>query len=115
MSEIRTSPMRAISASLEALRAASASREDDEWMYAQILERVGAIARGEATADGLTGSTTIRLAVGLIVESLPATNPNFPSHDDPRAAWEMLDRAQRVRLANPRFREPEWDAVALPY
>lgn len=93
------------------------TREDDEWMYAQILERVGAIARGEKMADSLTGSTTVRLAVGLVVEDLPATNPNFPGNDDPRAAWEMLDRPQRrvVQLANPRFLEPEWDAVPLPY
>lgn len=84
-------------------------------MYCQIVEKVGAIARGEVSSEHLTGSTTVRLAVGLIVGNVPATNPNFPGNDDDLSAWEMLDSVQRaaVRDMNPAFREPYGSAESF--
>jgi hypothetical protein len=68
-------------------------------------------------AESVTGSTTARLAVGLIVGNLPATNPNFPGNDSKRAAWEMLDSIQRraVRDMNPEFDDEVWEHVPLYY
>ncbi|WP_441997630.1 hypothetical protein [Microvirga sp. 2TAF3] len=64
-------------------------------MYEQIKEKVEAVAAGETSAEEVTGSTTVRLAVGLILNRLQDTNPTL---SDPIDAWERLDEIQRAAV-----------------
>lgn len=64
-------------------------------MYRQIKEKVEGIAAGHFTTENLTGSTTVRLAVGLIFNRLEDTNPTL---SDPIDAWERLDEVQRAAV-----------------
>lgn len=66
----------------------------DHHMYQQIREKVEAVARGDVTPDHLTGSTTVRLACGLILGALEDTNPTLNEND----AWEMIDAVQTAAV-----------------
>lgn len=81
-------------------------------MYVQIRQKVEAVVRGKITPDRITGSTTVRLAVGLILDDLPATNPDLP--DDPAAARSCLDEIQTaaVRDLRPIF-SPLWHELRI--
>lgn len=87
-----------------------------DMMYLQIAEKVGAIARGDERPNNILGSTTVRLAVGLIVDNLEATNPNF-GNPTKLSAWTVLDTIQRQVVAdmNPEFRKRKWQRLPLPY
>lgn len=66
----------------------------DHHMYRQIREKVEAVAQGDVTPDHLTGSTTVRLACGLILGALEDTNPTLNEKD----AWEMIDAVQTAAV-----------------
>jgi len=69
---------------------------EDHDMYHQIREKVEGVARGDVTPDHLTGSTTVRLACGLILGALEHTNPTLNEKD----AWEMIDSVQTAAVRN---------------
>jgi uncharacterized protein YdiU (UPF0061 family) len=74
----------------------------------RILEKIGQIERGEIAAGDVPGSTTERLAIGLAINALDKTNPDFAG--DEKGAWERLDASQRsiVREINPEYRKRKW-------
>jgi len=74
----------------------------------RILEKIEQVARGEIAAADLCGSTTERMTIGLAIDALEQTNPDFAG--DEKGAWERLDASQRtiVRDLNPEFRKRKW-------
>jgi hypothetical protein len=74
----------------------------------RIREKVAQVQRGEVSVEEVPGSTTERMAIGLILNALGLTNPSFDG--DQRGAWERLDHSQRtiVQDLNPEYRKKKW-------
>lgn len=62
-------------------------------MRDQIKERLEEVMSGETTPDHLVGSTTVRIAIGLILNELDLTNPTMGL--TPAEALLWLDDEQR--------------------
>ncbi|CAN7539537.1 hypothetical protein LJR257_003692 [Ensifer adhaerens] len=74
----------------------------------RILEKIEQIKRGEIDVGEVPGSTTERMSIGLALNALKKTNPNYPG--DEKGAWKMLSAYQRqiVRDLNPEYQKKKW-------
>ncbi|WP_029002473.1 hypothetical protein [Azorhizobium doebereinerae] len=75
-------------------------------MRDQIKARLEEIMAGEAAPDRMVGSTTVRIAVGLILDELDATNPTMAL--TPAEALLWLDDVQRRAITEFREYGPRW-------